>query len=99
MTDFTPAFHSADSTDVSLADSSTSLTLTPASAVAAAAQLAPRLLAQAALTDEVGGFPTQEMHWLRQAGLLTAVLPVALGGAGLGEPTATAAQPGSRAPV
>ena len=64
---------------------------TPAAAVAAAARLAPRLLAQAAQTDEVGGFPTQEFAWLRAAGLLTAALPPALGGAGLGEPTATLA--------
>lgn len=61
----------------------------PAAAVAAAAGLAPRLLAQAACTDEVGGFPTQEFGWLREAGLLTAALPVARGGAGLGEPAAT----------
>ena len=63
----------------------------PAAAVAAAAQLAPRLLAQAAQTDEIGGFPTQEFAWLRAAGLLTAALPPALGGAGLGEPAATLA--------
>ncbi len=55
--------------------------------VAAAARLAPRLLAQAASTDEVGGFPTQEMTWLHEAGLLTAALPGSLGGACLGEPT------------
>ncbi|MDO7885297.1 acyl-CoA dehydrogenase family protein [Hymenobacter cheonanensis] len=66
-----------------------SLPATPASCAAAAAQLAPRLLAQAAATDEVGGFPTQEMRWLHEAGLLTAVLPTSLGGAGLGEPAAT----------
>ena len=64
---------------------------TPASAVAAAARLAPRLLAQAAATDEVGGFPALEMNWLREAGLLTAALPPALGGAGLGEPAAALA--------
>ncbi len=63
----------------------------PAAAVAAAAQLAPRLLAQAAQTDEIGGFPTQEFTWLRDAGLLTAALPPALGGVGLGEPTAALA--------
>ena len=60
----------------------------PAAAVAAAAALVPSLLAQAPRTDEVGGFPTQEFDWLRTAGLLTAVLPQALGGAGLGEPAA-----------
>ena len=64
---------------------------TPASVVAAAARLAPRLLAQAAATDTIGGFPTQEMSWLREAGLLTAALPPGLGGAGLGEPAAAAA--------
>ncbi|MGI4865252.1 MAG: acyl-CoA dehydrogenase family protein [Janthinobacterium lividum] len=63
----------------------------PAAAVAAAAHLAPRLLAQAAHTDEVGGFPTQEFGWLREAGLLTAALPPALGGVGLGEPAAALA--------
>ena len=60
----------------------------PAAAVAAAAKLAPRLLAQAAHTDVEGGFPTQEFTWLRAAGLLTAALPPALGGVGLGEPAA-----------
>jgi alkylation response protein AidB-like acyl-CoA dehydrogenase len=61
----------------------------PTAAVAAAALLAPRLLAQAPQTDVVGGFPTQEFAWLREAGLLTAALPPALGGVGLGDPTAT----------
>ena len=60
----------------------------PALAVATAARLAPHLLAHAAETDQVGGFPTQEFAWLREAGLLTAALPVALGGVGLGEPAA-----------
>ena len=63
----------------------------PEKAVATAARLAPHLLARAAQTDEVGGFPTQEFAWLREAGLLTAALPPALGGVGLGEPTATLA--------
>ncbi|MGI4874967.1 MAG: acyl-CoA dehydrogenase family protein [Janthinobacterium lividum] len=62
---------------------------TPADAVAAANSLAPRLFAQAPASDEVGGFPTQEIQWLRETGLLTAVLPARLGGAGLGEPAAT----------
>jgi alkylation response protein AidB-like acyl-CoA dehydrogenase len=84
MTDFTPADLPAYSSTEAPATASP----TPASMVAAAAQLAPRLLAQAAATDEVGGFPTQEMAWLRTAGLLTAALPVSLGGAGLGEPAA-----------
>ena len=55
----------------------------PAQAEVAAEQLAPRLFTQAAETDVVGAFPTQEFEWLRAAGLLTAVLPAALGGAGL----------------
>ena len=63
----------------------------PEKAIATAARLAPHLLAQAAATDEVGGFPTQEFAWLREAGLLTAALPPALGGVGLGEPTAALA--------
>ncbi|WP_226163593.1 acyl-CoA dehydrogenase family protein [Hymenobacter terricola] len=58
-------------------------------AVAVAAQLAPQLFAQAAETDVEGGFPTQEFGWLQAAGLLTAVLPPALGGAGLDAPAAT----------
>ena len=64
---------------------------TPAQAVAAAEEIAPRLAAQAAQTDVVGAFPTQEFSWLRETGLLTAALPLALGGAGLHAPTATAA--------
>lgn len=84
MTDFTPA----DQPAYSAPEAPAAASPTPASVVAAAAQLAPRLLAQAAATDEVGGFPTQEMTWLRAAGLLTAALPVSLGGAGLGEPGA-----------
>ena len=86
MTDFTPA-------DL-VADLSTTLEpavvlATPAAAVAAAAQLAPRLLTQAAATDVAEGFPTLEMQWLRAAGLLAAPLPVGQGGAGLGEPAHT----------
>jgi alkylation response protein AidB-like acyl-CoA dehydrogenase len=61
----------------------------PAQAEAAAVKLASRLFAQAAKTDEVGAFPTQEFEWLRTAGMLTAVLPTVLGGAGLNAPTAT----------
>ena len=62
---------------------------TPAQAEAAAARLAPRLFAQAAETDVEGAFPTQEFGWLRTAGLLTAALPPALGGAGLHAVAAT----------
>jgi len=88
MTEFTPAdllafFKSPE------APEHTPPTL--ASVVAAAAQLAPRLLAQAAATDTIGGFPAQEMTWLREAGLLTAALPPSLGGVGLGEPAAALA--------
>ena len=61
----------------------------PAQAEAAAARIAPRLFAQAAATDVVGAFPVEEFGWLRAAGLLTAVLPAALGGAGLQAPAAT----------
>ena len=61
----------------------------PAQAEAAAARLAPRLFAQAAETDIVGGFPTYEFDLLRAAGLLTAALPRALGGADLHKPAAT----------
>ena len=88
MTDFSPADLATPSTTA--AETTTALT-TPAAAVAAAAQLAPRLLAQAAITDVPGGFPTLEMQWLREAGLLAAPLPVAHGGAGLGEPAHTLA--------
>ncbi|RFP65674.1 acyl-CoA dehydrogenase [Hymenobacter lapidiphilus] len=62
---------------------------TPALAAAEAAALAPRLFAQAAHSDVEGGFPTQEFNWLREAGLLTAPLPAALGGSGLNEPAHT----------
>lgn len=89
MTDFTPTADFAAAT--SLTPAAEAVVATPAGSVAAAARLAPRLLAQAPLTDEIGGFPTQEMQWLREAGLFTAVLPVALGGAGLGEPAAALA--------
>lgn len=64
---------------------------TPEQAVAAASKLVARLAAQAAQTDVVGAFPTQEFDWLREAGLLTATLPPALGGAGLHAPAATGA--------
>jgi alkylation response protein AidB-like acyl-CoA dehydrogenase len=51
----------------------------------AAADLAPRLLTQAPLSDYEGGFPTEEFSWLHEAGLLTAPLPAVLGGASLAE--------------
>jgi alkylation response protein AidB-like acyl-CoA dehydrogenase len=89
MTDFSPTDRPATQATAE-APILPSPPATPATCVAAA-QLAPRLLAQAAATDEVGGFPTQEMRWLHEAGLLTAVLPSSLGGAGLGEPAATLA--------
>ncbi|MGI4762848.1 MAG: acyl-CoA dehydrogenase family protein [Janthinobacterium lividum] len=90
MTDFSPTDRPTSSATAE-APALSSPPATPASCVAAAAQLAPRLLAQAAATDEVGGFPAQEMRWLHEAGLLAAVLPAGLGGAGLGEPAATLA--------
>ncbi len=62
---------------------------TPALAAAAAATLAPRLLAQASASDQEGGFPTQEFDWLREAGLLAAPLPARLDGSGLNEPAHT----------
>ncbi|TGE26020.1 acyl-CoA dehydrogenase [Hymenobacter aquaticus] len=58
---------------------------------AAAARLAGRLAAQAAATDQEGGFPTQEFQWLRAAGLLAAPLASALGGADLMVPAHTLA--------
>jgi len=90
MTDFSPTDRPT-APAVAEAPPLATLPATPASCVAAAAQLAPRLLAQAAATDEVGGFPAQEMRWLHEAGLLAAALPTSLGGAGLGEPAATLA--------
>jgi len=63
----------------------------PLAPEAAAAELAGRLAAQAAATDQEGGFPTEEFQWLRAAGLLTAPLTRALGGAGLMEPAQTLA--------
>ncbi|GAB3841914.1 acyl-CoA dehydrogenase family protein [Hymenobacter jeollabukensis] len=64
----------------------TSSSLLPAAAVAAAAHLTPRLFAHAPQSDHEGGFPREEFHWLHEAGLLTAGLPAALGGAGLNQP-------------
>ncbi|UOR04244.1 acyl-CoA dehydrogenase [Hymenobacter aerilatus] len=46
----------------------------------AAAQLAPRLAAQASASDQEGSFPEQEFDWLHAASLLTAPLPIHLGG-------------------
>ncbi len=63
--------------------------LAPDAAVWAANALAPRLFSQAGATDAAGTFPGQEFDWLRDAGLLTAPLATALGGAGLGAPAAT----------
>ncbi|SFQ57196.1 acyl-CoA dehydrogenase family protein [Hymenobacter arizonensis] len=64
---------------------------TPGQAESAAAKMAPRLFAQAAETDVVGAFPSKEFDWMRKAGLLTATLPAAMGGAGLQDPAATLA--------
>ena len=86
MSDFITA---PSPTSPSTPDFSATTGRTPADAVAAAVRLAPRLLAQAAATDAEGLFPTSEIDWLREVGLLTAILPGALGGAGLGEPAAT----------
>lgn len=63
-----------------------SLTRSGAAIEEAAAALAPRLFAQAPHSDQEGAFPTEEFTWLREAGLLTAALPSALDGSGLGEP-------------
>ena len=63
--------------------------ISPAACEATAAQLAPRLAAQAPLSDQEGGFPVMEFEWLREAGLLTAPLAVILGGADLHLPTHT----------
>ena len=64
----------------------------PASAVATAAQLTPRLFAHAPASDHDGGFPQDEFGWLREARLLTAPLPPSLGGAGLNQPAHLAEQ-------
>ncbi|RSK32353.1 acyl-CoA dehydrogenase family protein [Hymenobacter metallilatus] len=66
-------------------DTATFLCFSPTTAEASAAALAPRLFAQAPHTDVEGRFPTAEFDWLREAGLLTAPLPIDLGGAGLHE--------------
>lgn len=91
--DFLPLFASPES-DLASAEAAVSapyrtVLATPAQADKAAAQLAPRLFAQAAATDVEGGFPTLEFDWLRTAGLLTAALPAKLGGAGLDAAAAT----------
>ncbi|OUJ72324.1 acyl-CoA dehydrogenase family protein [Hymenobacter crusticola] len=61
--------------------SSTALEQTPAPPLStgqppeqAAADLAPRLAAHAAQSDYEGGFPADEIDWLREAGLLSAPL-------------------------
>ncbi|WP_354582222.1 acyl-CoA dehydrogenase family protein [Hymenobacter sp. UYP22] len=61
----------------------------PLAAEEAAAELAPRLFAQAPNTDEEGCFPTTEFAWLREAGLLQAPLATALGGCDLSQPAYT----------
>jgi len=88
MLDFSPIPTQALLTATATAETAAPLP-TPANLVLAAAALAPRLLAQAPLTDQTGGFPTQEIRWLHEAGLLSAAVPTSLGGAGLGEPAAT----------
>ncbi len=65
--------------------------LTPGATVQVARALAPSLFAQAAATDAAATFPNEELGWLRAAGLLTAPLATALGGAGLGDAAATEA--------
>ncbi|RPD47202.1 acyl-CoA dehydrogenase [Hymenobacter sediminis] len=62
---------------------------TPNAAEAAAAALAPRLFAHAPHSDQEGSFPVDEFGWLREAGLLAAPLPTALGGCGLAEAAST----------
>jgi alkylation response protein AidB-like acyl-CoA dehydrogenase len=62
---------------------------TPSTPEEAAAALVGRLAAHAAHADQEGGFPTEEFQWLRAAGLLTAPLAVAQGGAGLMAPANT----------
>ncbi|MCA8832825.1 acyl-CoA dehydrogenase family protein [Hymenobacter pini] len=64
--------------------------MSPSAAELAAAELAPRLFVQAPYTDEEGNFPLAEFNWLRAAGLLSAPLAPALGGAGLAQPEHTA---------
>ena len=61
------------------------------SAVAAAVLLAPRLMADAAGTDQAACYPAAAMAWLQEAGLCQAPLPRSLGGQGLNEPPAAMA--------
>ncbi|NPD14875.1 hypothetical protein HOY34_06595 [Xinfangfangia sp. D13-10-4-6] len=44
-------------------------------------QVAARLAATAVARDREGQDPVEEISWLREAGLLTIALPVAVGGA------------------
>ncbi|RAK62377.1 acyl-CoA dehydrogenase [Hymenobacter edaphi] len=57
----------------------------------AANSLSARLTAHAGLSDCEGGFPVEEITWLREAGLLPAPLPTPLGGADLVAESQTAA--------
>ncbi|TGE07550.1 acyl-CoA dehydrogenase family protein [Hymenobacter fodinae] len=67
--------------------SSEALSVSAERVVEAAVALAPRLFAQAAQSDQEGGFPAEEFTWIREVGLLVAALPPALGGSGLGHPS------------
>jgi alkylation response protein AidB-like acyl-CoA dehydrogenase len=60
-------------------DPTTSLR-TAADASRAAFDLAPRLMEAAPQTDVEGAFPEAAVRWLHETGLLSATLPVALGG-------------------
>ena len=60
--------------------------LAAAAAVGVAAEIAPRLFAEAALVDAEGALPIESLGLLRDCGLLAAPLPEQHGGASLGEP-------------
>lgn len=89
LTDYLPTVTSASESWPAVAGDAQAPAPGPAQAVAAAKRMAPLLFAEAAETDVVGSFPAKEFEWLRTAGLLTAALPVAIGGAGLNAAAAT----------
>ena len=69
---------------LALAPPPPSAALDAASVVQTAADVADRIADAAGRRDDARAFPAEEVGWLAEAGLMTAPLPPALGGLGLG---------------